>query len=194
MPQTAPSKLGWTVQDTHHPDDFDFYLVAQEDRLAQYISPKLNVKLVCGLGSTHFINTESGTEVPGPPNILPFREGNDEFGVPYDFYEMINPETHYILPQFNVSNSAGCPLIKLEIVPTDLPGSSPDDYLNNDKNASVEITSNVHQPFVNMTIPNITTHTHWYNFRIKATALGGRTIWSDNIKIKKVNCDVSAVT
>ena len=85
-------------------------------------------------------------------------------------------------------------MIKLEIVPTDLAGSSPADYLNNDKNASVEIISTVTDPFVNMTIPNITTHTHWYNFRIKATALGGKTIWSDNIKIKKVNCDVSAVT
>lgn len=106
---------------------------------------------------------------------------------------MINPDTHYVLPQFNVSNTAGCPLTLLEIVPTNLPGSSAADYLNNDKNASVQINTNVLDTVVNMTIPNITTHTHFYNFRVKATTVGGVVIYSDNIKIKKVNCDVSSV-
>lgn len=44
-----------------------------------------------------------------------------------------------------------------------------------------------------MNIPNITIHEHYFNFRIKATALGGRVIYSENIRIRKINCDVGPV-
>jgi hypothetical protein len=73
-------------------------------------------------------------------------------------------------------------------------GASSLDWENNDKNESVSIMTDISDTYVKLNIPNITVHTHIYNFRIKATALGGREIWTDNIKIKKINCDVSAVT
>lgn len=160
--------------------------------MSTYISPPLKITLVCGPDSTHFIQTVNEVDVPGAPELLPLRTGTDEFGAPYDFYEMINPITEYSLNNFKVSNPDGCPLISLELVPATY-GSSPADWENNDKNASVSITTEIIDGKIVLNIPNITTHDHMFNFRIKATALGGAVSYTDNIKIRKINCDVSAV-
>lgn len=150
--------------------------------------------ITCGLTSTTFIRTTKGVDYPGPPDILPLRIGKDANGVAWDYYEMINPETNYAIDRFNVTNPLGCPLELLEVVPTNLPGSSAADYLNNDGTDSVRITTPLGHYNMTMFIPVISTHTHFFNFRIKATAKGGLVSYTENIKIKKINCDISPVT
>lgn len=104
---------------------------------------------------------------------------------------MINPVTTYSINRFNVTNN-GCPLEKLEVVP--IVGSSANDYLNNDGTDSVKIITHYQNWATTMFIPAISVDTHFFNFRIKATAVGGLVSYSDNIKIKKINCDLSSVT
>lgn len=202
--EETPTDMGgddrqFTAADIHNPHVIEFYLVAQEARLREWYSPKITLTITCGLASTTFIRTVNGIDEPGPPHILPLRAGKDANGVPWDYYEMINPQTTYTIDQFNVTNPArgsnpGCPLEKLEIVPTSLPGASATDYQNNDGTDSVEIITSVYDRYITMRIPNITAHTHFFHFRIKATAAGGRVEYTDNIKIKKIYCDLAPVT
>ena len=81
------------------------------------------------------MRTEDGVDMLGPPNILPLRKGKDEKGVPWDYYEMINPITLYTINRFNTTNHAGCPLVLLEVVPAT--GGTYSDLQNNDMNDTV---------------------------------------------------------
>ena len=136
--------------------------------------------------------TKISTDMLGPPNLLPLKTGADEKGNPWDYYEMINPNTTYTINRFNTTNHGGCPLVKLEIVP--IAAGSASDLLNNVGNDTVKITTPLTNWNTTIFIPNITVHTHFYNFRVKATAAGGRIMYTKDIKIKKINCDVSPVT
>lgn len=85
------------------------------------------------------MRTENGVDMLGPPNILPLKVGKDSAGVAYDYYEMINPITTYTINRFNTTNHNGCPLASIELVP--ITGGSNQDFLNNDGNDTVAITT-----------------------------------------------------
>lgn len=151
------------------------------------MTPELySLTLVCGPASTSFTK----------PTVLPDSPNTPE----NDVYQMIEPAVDYLMsPGFVVSNT-NCPINDLSIVaPSSFTGCCgvstqlkhrqyTHASLNGGAPTPVSVSTSVMDSTLNLKIPRIAELEYDFYFRVKATADGGRTSETDDIKVRRVNC------
>lgn len=139
----------------------------------------MELDIYCAKTSTTFTTAQ----------IAPLKSGTDKkTGLAYDYYEMINPDEYYTVPDhFKVSNTQ-CDILKLEIV--EVTSGNMTDVLDNTGTFPPIIVSRITDKFIKIKLPPITIFEKIFRFRVRATADGGLQSYTADIKIKKVNCDV----
>ena len=103
---------------------------------------------------------------------------------------MIYPNIDYVIDNFTGSNSANCPINSYTIVP--IPGGVQADYTLTDQ-TEVTVNSTIADPQITLHVPHINESNRYFDFRILAYAEGGAHVYSPNIRIYKVNCDLEPV-
>jgi hypothetical protein len=134
-------------------------------------SSKYKLTLVCGALSTTFTKP---TSLPDSPNTAES-----------DVYQMIEPLVDYTMsPGFTLTNN-NCPIITQVIGdPTSGGGGTKYTY----SGTPVTISTGVMDSTLNLKVPLINVLERDFEFRITATAKGGRSSTTNDIKIRRVNC------
>jgi hypothetical protein len=100
---------------------------------------------------------------------------------------MVVPETAYSIPNF-VNSNVNCPHDSDVITTSTLPGSSSADYTATDGVSVVSVSSSPLDASLVIQMPEIQEVERYFTFRVQASALGGETKPSANIKIRFINC------
>ena len=102
-----------------------------------------------------------------------------------DFRTLLASSPTYVISQFTLTNT-NCPLQSIEIVPVS--GGSSLDYTASDSTSLVLLLTDQNDADIQVSLP-LSTQLEWtYLFRIKATAKGGAVAYTNDIKVKLVDC------
>lgn len=101
----------------------------------------------------------------------------------------------YTINNFGISNP-NCAILTNVLIPASTPLVTMDQYATtgNALSSSVTMISVPAATQIQLSIPPITEVEHYYYFALRATANGGFTVDSDNIKIRLVNCAHTALS